>query len=222
MQSFYDSSKVICGGDCMKKISIVAILALFISLTTFESRASAAFTDVNDRYQESVAHMVELGYTNGVSATQFGTNQSIKRIDAAVIVAKMMGYTNANDIPATTFSDVPKERAWAVNALYHEGVINGKTSTSFGSHDFMTRGEMAKVIASAYGLDASNTTIPFTDVHPRYVPYVAALSEYSIANGKTATSFGTSQNITRGEFSIFIYRGDSLTEIEPPEVEKVE
>lgn len=212
----------------MKKLLVISTFVLFISMITFQSQASAAFTDVNDRYKESVAHMVEQGYTNGISATQFGTNQSIKRIDAAVIIATMLGFSNTDQLPEAGFTDVPKDRAWAVNALFNEGVVNGKTEKRFGAHDLMTRGEMSKVIASAYQLEAETAAIPFTDVHPRYVPFVAALLEHKITTGKSETSFGTSQNITRGEFSIFIYKGDNGNEgetpndIKPPEVEIVE
>ncbi len=210
----------------MRKILIISTFVLFISTITFQHKTNAAaFTDVNDRYKESVAHMVAQGYTNGISSTQFGTNQSIKRIDAAVIIATMLGFSKTDPLADAGFTDVPKDRAWAVNALFAEGIVNGKTEKSFAAHDLMTRGEMSKVIASAYQLEAKTTTIPFTDVHPRYVPYVAALLEYNITTGKKPTSFGTSQNITRGEFSIFIYRGDqgdTPTGIEPPEVENVE
>lgn len=209
----------------MKKIIFISTFLLVGSLITFQTKATAAFTDVNDRYKESVEYLVDQKYANGISSTQFGTNQSIKRIDAAVMIATMLGFTKSDALPESGFTDVPKDRAWAVNALYKEGIVNGKSKTKYGSHDLMTRGEMSKVIASSYKLEADSEKIPFTDVHPRYVPYVAALLQHEITTGKSTTSFGTGQNITRGEFAIFIYKGDQISssiDKTPPEVESVE
>ena len=155
------------------------------------------------------------------TATKFGTDSPIKRIDAAVIVAKAMGFDENTKSPNAGFTDVPKNRAWAVNALANKGIISGKQPGKYGSADPMTRSEMAKVIAEAYELKVKQENIPFTDVSPRFKTSVAALVENGITQGKTNTSFGGSDNITRGEFAIFIYRADGLSKNAPPEVEDV-
>ncbi len=183
--------------------------------------ASAAFTDVGENYRVEVDYIVSMNYAQGISATKFGTQASIKRIDAAVMVARAIGFNENTKSPSAGFTDVPKNRVWAVNALASRGIISGKKAGTYGSEDSMTRSEMAKVIASAYGLTASIEKIPFTDVSPRFVPSVAALVENGITFGKTNSSFGGSDKIKRGEFALFIFRADSLSKIEPPEVESV-
>ncbi len=182
------------------------------------------FSDVNERYKKEVTYIVDKNYANGITATKFGTSDSIKRIDAAVMIAKTMGFDKNSNAPASGLSDVPESRAWAVNALVDAGVVNGKLGGKYGSHDFMTRSEMSKVIASAYELEANHLNIPFTDVNKTFRPFVAALVEHNITSGKTPTNFGGSDNITRGEFAIFIYKADhlSVTTPNPPEVESVE
>ncbi|HEY4565960.1 MAG TPA: bifunctional metallophosphatase/5'-nucleotidase, partial [Savagea sp.] len=50
---------------------------------------SKNFTDVNDRYKDAVDYVVSKG-VNGLSDTQFGVQQNIKRVDAAVFIAKAL------------------------------------------------------------------------------------------------------------------------------------
>jgi hypothetical protein len=61
--------------------------------------SSMAFTDVNSRYAEAVAGLLASGITEGVSETQFGTDNSIKRGDFAIFVfrAEMLQIEAASD-----------------------------------------------------------------------------------------------------------------------------
>lgn len=204
-------------------VSIVIAFSLLLSITFFNTEAETGFTDVGDRYQEAVDYIVAEKYAQGINGTQYGTANPIKRIDAAVMVARVMGFSETTASPSSGFTDVPGNRAWAVDALRQAGVINGKTATSFGSQQSMTRAEMAKIVASAYELSSKTGTIPFTDVNPRFQPYVAALVESGVALGKTATQFGAENNVTRGEFALFVFRGDHLSiDTTPPEVISVD
>lgn len=202
-----------------KLIAMAAAGALAFSMQA--SVSHAAFSDVGTRYKTEVEYLISHNYAQGISETAFGTDQSIKRIDAAVMVAKALGFNESSNQPDAGFTDVPKNRAWAVNALAARGVISGKTTTKFGTSDTMTRNEMAKVIASAYGLEESLSPLPFTDVNGRFAPYVGALVENNITSGKSSTKFGATDPIKRGEFAIFIYKVEGLSKIEPPEVEEV-
>ena len=51
---------------------------------------AASFNDVNAKYQTAVDFVVSKGIV-GTSATTFGTYENIKRVDAAVFVAKVLG-----------------------------------------------------------------------------------------------------------------------------------
>src|SRR5690606_27951631 len=105
------------------------------------------------------------------------------------------------------FTDVRGEYKWAVDALTEAGIFDGKTDTRFGSNDSLTRNETAKVLATALGLEVDETvkTTVFTDVNERFAPYVAALAESEVTQGKTATQFGANQAVTRGEMALFLY-----------------
>lgn len=205
----------------MKKKITAVLAAGVLTFTLFASTSEAAFSDVSSRYEKEVSYLIAHNYAQGTSATTFGTQDSIKRIDAAVMVARALGFDETSTLPDAGFSDVPKDRAWAVNALAQRNVISGKTTTRFGANDTMTRNEMSKVIANAYGLEASNSPIPFTDVNNRFAPYVSALVRNGITQGKSSDKFGADDAIKRGEFAIFVYKVEGLSKIEPPEVEEV-
>ncbi|OXS79084.1 S-layer homology domain-containing protein [Domibacillus enclensis] len=177
-----------------------------------ETGAAATFTDVPERYQTAVDYLLENQVTNGYTDTQFGTTMSIKRVDAAVMIAKALDL-DLSDRPASGFSDVPERAAVYVDALKAEGIVNGKSATEFGAAENITRGEMALIVAKAYDLTGDGSDLPFTDVAPRYQDAVAALVDAGITFGKTATSFGTTQEITRGEFALFLYRAETGDEL---------
>ncbi|UII55683.1 S-layer homology domain-containing protein [Cytobacillus spongiae] len=170
--------------------------------------AAAGFSDVSERYAESVNYLVENNIASGLTATTFGVSKEVKRVDAAVMLAKALGLDGA-DAPDAGFGDVPDRAKDAVNALKAAGFINGKTATSFGSDAPLTRGELAIILSNAYSLTGEGE-LTFSDVNDRYAAAVKALVANEITSGKTATSFGTSDAVKRGEFAIFLHKADTL------------
>ncbi|MED4988842.1 S-layer homology domain-containing protein [Parageobacillus toebii] len=171
--------------------------------------SAASFTDVAPQYKDAIDFLVSTGATKGKTETKFGVYDEITRLDAAVILARVLklDVDNAKD---AGFTDVPKDRAKYVNALVEAGVLNGKAPGKFGAYDKLTRVEMAKIIANAYNLKADDVKLPFTDVNDTWAPYVKALYKYEVTKGKTETSFGAYQNITRGDFAQFVYRAANV------------
>ncbi len=200
-----------------RKFVATAATATLVASAVAPAASAASFTDVADRYKDAVDFLVSNNVTNGVAEGQFGTSQNIKRIDAAVMVAKLLGYSSSTNAADAGFTDVPADRAWAVNALKEANVISGKTATTFGSQELMTRGEMAKVIAEAYDL-TSDADLPFTDVSATFATYVQALYGNEITGGKSATQFGTTDNVTRGEFALFVHRAENVATPSTPKV----
>lgn len=209
-----------------KRFGFIILLVMVLgisSIIAFKPEAKQQFTDVSERYMEAVDHIVTEGYARGISETQYATSRPIIRIDAAVMIANVLGYKESGTYPASGFTDVPANRAWATDALKAAGVINGKTATSYGAYSTMTRSEMAKMITAAYELEATSQNIPFTDVNSRFAPDVAALVEAGVTSGKTPTRFGANDPITRGEFALFIFRADQIgMDLTPPEVISVD
>ena len=165
------------------------------------------FTDVNSRYKEAVEFVLSKG-VQGYSSTKFGSYDQIKRLDAAIILAKVLEL-DADNAPATSFTDVPARGQKYVNALYEAGITSGKNKTQFGSNDLITRGEMAVWIARAFDLQGSGK-VSFTDVSKNYVSAVSALVENNISNGFSETTFGTTTALIRGDFAVLMHRAATL------------
>ncbi|MFL0362287.1 S-layer homology domain-containing protein [Pseudobacillus sp. 179-B 2D1 NHS] len=168
---------------------------------------AANFPDVSDRYKEAVDYLVKNDITQGFPDGKFGVDMQIKRVDAAVMLAKALNL-NTTAAPNAGFTDVPKRAQGAVNALKAAGIISGKTDTRFGADDELTRGEMAIIISRAYKL-TDKAEVGFTDVSDRYTDAVSKLVAAGITQGKTPTQFGTADPIKRGEFAIFVFKAEN-------------
>ncbi|MGC8227792.1 S-layer homology domain-containing protein [Pseudobacillus badius] len=195
-----------------KFVATAATATLVATAVTPAFAASADdFTDVSKNYKEAVDYLVKHEIAKGVTATQFGIEHKIKRVDAASMIATALKL-DMEKAPDAGFTDVPKRAQGAVNALKAAGIINGKTATKFGSDDSLTRGEMALIIQKAYKLTGS-ADHKFTDVAPNYDAAVKALVANDITKGKSETKFGTADPIKRGEFAIFLYKAETLHDL---------
>jgi Bacterial Ig-like domain (group 2)/S-layer homology domain len=196
-------------GQYSKRIRKFMSVAATAAILTAAAPTASAFTfkDVSVRYELAVDYLVREDITNGLSESTFGITEQIKRADAAVMIARALNLLG-EEAPDAGFTDVPARAKKAVNTLKERGIINGKTSTRFGSDDTLTRGEMAIIVARAYQLKGE-ANVPFVDVNNRYMEYVKALIANDITQGKSETLFGTDQQITRGEFALFIFRAES-------------
>ncbi|MDX1805958.1 MAG: S-layer homology domain-containing protein [Paenisporosarcina sp.] len=205
-----------------KKFVATAATATLVA-SAVAPMASAAFSDVADRYEDAVNYLTTEGIAQGYPGDKFGTNDSIKRQDAAVMIANALGANKDGDYANAGFTDVPADRQWAVNFLVEQKIVDGKAAGQFGANDFTTREEMSKIIANAYKLVGDDTNaFPFTDVSDTFKQFVDALYENGITEGKDADSFGTGL-VTRGEFALFIYRAEGSPVATPatPEVVSV-
>ncbi|WP_158599133.1 S-layer homology domain-containing protein [Planococcus salinus] len=177
-----------------------------------QDAGTPTFTDVAPQYVEAVEYIVGHGLANGLTETQFGVSDTIKRGDAAIILAKALRLPT-EAAPDSGFTDVPERGMPAINALKAAGIVNGKSDARFGFNDSLTRGEVALLLANAkaYNLQGYPEQVTFTDVNDRYLDSVAGLVAHGITDGRSATQFGTSEDILRGEFAIFIHRAETLT-----------
>lgn len=195
-----------------------AVTTALVASAVSPVMAASDFTDVPKQYTDAVDYLVQNNVTQGIGNKKFGTDKSITRLDAAVMLAKMLNLDTKN-APASGFTDVPKNRSAEVNALKKAGIIGGKSATRFGAQDPIKRGEMALILQKAYDLKGS-PELKFTDVNKRYAEAVQAMVANNITNGVSATKFGTDQNVKRGDFAIFLFRSDAPTAV-APKIEKV-
>lgn len=178
--------------------------AFMIAAAPAVSAAELPFTGVSGIYTNGVGHLYTYKVVNGTSATTFGTTNSIKRGDTAVIIAKAIYADTLYPIDAG-FTDVGRYGP-AVNALFQEGIINGVSKTEFNPNGTLTRGAMAKILVEAFDIPAAEKNSPFKDAAGVFGHYVNALYEAGITGGKSADMFGTNSDITRGEFMVLLYK----------------
>ncbi|KIL78538.1 5'-nucleotidase C-terminal domain-containing protein [Bacillus badius] len=184
-----------------------AIVAPALSPVEGASAKGASFTDVSARYAEAVSYLTSKQITNGLTASRFGTDVSISRVDAAIQLATALGLDPQGAYKSAGFTDVPARGQWAVNALAEKGILSGKKPGTFASHEPITRNEMARLATLAYELkvDEAVTKTAFTDVSLKWAKYVATLVENGIVQGKTSSHFGSADPVKRGEWALLLY-----------------
>lgn len=181
-----------------------AVVAVATVAAPVSAEVSHPFTDVAPRYDEAVSFLYEFDVIKGKTATQFGTTQQLTRGDAAVILANAI-EVDIETAPDAGFTDLNTRTRGAVNALAEAGIVSGVTATEFKPNEILSRGAMAKFLVTAFELQEFETKTPFTDVGGVFAPYIEALYGAEITSGKTATSYGTHANITRGEFANLLF-----------------
>ncbi len=178
------------------------------------SAADHPFTDVNKNYDEAVSYLYSNNITKGYTETTFGTYMSLTRGNAAVIIANALNLDTTSAADAG-FEDVNSRVAGSVNALVEAGIMDGFSDTEFRPDVELSRGAMAKILVNAYDLQGQAMDTPFTDLTSTFGSYIEALYGAGITTGKTETTFGTNQEILRGEFAVLLYKSINF---EAPEV----
>jgi GH25 family lysozyme M1 (1,4-beta-N-acetylmuramidase) len=105
----------------------------------------------------------------------------------------------------TTFPDVLASH-WAygfIEDLYQQRIISGYSDGSFRPENNLTRGQAAKMIAIAAGLDYEGKVADFPDVSPadEYSPYIAALAEKGAISGYLDGNFRQWDKIKRSHIA---------------------
>ncbi|OCS90904.1 hypothetical protein A6K76_01540 [Caryophanon latum] len=137
---------------------------------------------------------------------------------------------NALDLDTTNvvdpaFTDVPATNQYygAVAALKAAGIISGYGDNTYGVGDAVTRGQMAKILATAFDLTATGEAVNFTDVTAtnQYKEAIDALSSNDVAVGFEDGTYGVAKNVTRGQLASFISRAMKVEAVEEaPTVEE--
>lgn len=178
------------------------------------SAADHPFTDVNTNYDEAVSYLYSNNITKGYTETTFGTYMSLTRGNAAVIIANALELDTTSAADAG-FEDVNSRVAGSVNALVEAGIMDGFSDTEFRPDVELSRGAMAKILVNAYDLQDQSMDTPFTDLTSTFGSYIEALYGAGITTGKTETTFGTNQEILRGEFAVLLYKSINFEDVTP-------
>lgn len=197
-------------------VMVTSVLVPVVGADETKSLKSS-FSDVgpNNSHIEGIDYVKNRNITTGYEDGTFRPGDSIKRIHVALMIARAFDADPNGNYPDAGFTDVPENYKWAVNFLVSQGIIKGKSPTYFGSNDNATRAHMAKIIANAYNLKGDDTKgFEFVDFTKEFKPYIKALADNGVTIGISPTHFGSSNDVTRGQFATFVYRVETAKDVD--------
>lgn len=198
-----------------KFVATAATATLVASAVAPAALAASSFTDVAPKYKEAVDYLFDNGITNGKTEELFGTHDNIKRGELAIWLTRALGLEEeALAADPSGFADTAGTYYDGyVSVLKANEILSGKSADNFGVNDYLTRGEMAKLLSNAYGL-VSEEEAPFEDMG-QWAEYINGLYAYGITQGKTEDTFGTAEYIKRGDIAIFLFNAEGAVAPEP-------
>ena len=191
--------------------TVLAVTAVAVVPAT--ASATSPFSDVSkeNTHYASITALYEAGVISGYSDGTFKPGQDVTRGQAAKMIAGALKLDTTN-VTNPNFTDInPSNQYYGpIAALAALNVINGFDDNTYRANETITRGQMAKMIATAMNLTAKGSN-PFTDVSAEneYANYVTALYENGITTGISATEYGVLKNVTRGQLASFIVRAQN-------------
>ena len=164
--------------------------------------------------EEAINSMTAKGIIGGKTTDKFSPADNITRAEFAALISRMLKYNE--DIQGdVTFNDVKTDNWFykSVLTVFMNGLINGKSTTSFNPNENITREEMSKIIGliltqSSYKKQDKKSLTNFSDgnIIASWAEEGAAISVYNGviqgANGK----FNPKANATRAEAAVMLFR----------------
>ena len=175
-----------------KKRMAAALLTLTLAVGTMALPAQAAFTDTTGHWAESAINKwsQEYGIIQGYEDGTFQPDNSITRGAFAGILDRFLRFQSIS--PAETFSDLAgsywEEEILKLNAA---SVYLGNNGRALAS-DSITRQQAVTMIARAFQIEATTTTLPYTDA--------ANISDYAVGAVAEMTAQGWLNDSTDGRF----------------------
>ena len=185
-----------------------------VAVAPTQSEAAITFKDVDstNSHAWAISELAERGVIKGYSDGTFRWAASLTRGQAAKIIANVLELDTENvDNPG--FSDVKQtdEYYGAIAALKAEGIISGRPDGTYGQHDAITRGQMAKVIVEAFDLTGYLET-PFKDLKgaESFINYIGILYANGVTTGTTAHTYSPLAPLKRGQFASLVVRAEKV------------
>lgn len=203
-----------------KKIFNVALTTTLatgavVAVAPTQSEAALNFKDVKETntHYANILNLTERGIIKGYEDGTFRPGDSIKRGNAAHIIAEIIGLDTKN-VKNPNFKDISTKNSnyGAIAALANAGIINGFEDGTYRANENLTRGQMAKIIDNAFKLAKSDVALPFTDIqNSQYKEHIAALFANNVTTGVTPTKFDAKSNVTRGQLASFVVRAENAS-----------
>jgi len=199
----------------VKKL-ISSILVVVMLLATVITVNASSFKDIksSDWFYSSVNYVADKGIMQGTSSTKFEPKTNLSRAMGVTLLYRVAGNPSVSGI-TLPFNDV-KGGQWYTDAVkwaYKNGIVTGKTKTSFATNDNITRAEFATILNRysdfmKYRLPVNRAdTVADSSKIPDWA-FMAVWNMYraEIINGRSGGIFDPDANITRAEAAAMIER----------------
>ncbi|KXH80667.1 hypothetical protein AU377_07945 [Sporosarcina sp. HYO08] len=187
---------------------VVLLAVSSIGIQSAQAATPSAFKDVSG-FKKEIEFLTGKEIIYGFNDGTFRPNLPITRVQAVQMIMREMKPEGLGDAPNPNFKDIkPGNRGYAEIAKAVElGIISGKSKDRFDPTGNLTRAEMAKILANAYGLGGIYPK-GFTDVSTSYwaYPFISALAANNITVGYKDGTYLPSKTIDRAQFSAFMAR----------------
>ena len=142
----------------MLKASAALAVATSAIVVPMQTQASK-FTDLDSSqyFYEDVLNLQERGIISGFTDGTFKPNASLTRGQAAKMIAGVLQLDTEN-VVNPNFKDIPTTHQYygVIAALKQAGIIDGYTDGTFKPGETMQRNHVAKILANALQLKATN------------------------------------------------------------------
>ncbi|NGP43960.1 hypothetical protein G4V62_02965 [Bacillaceae bacterium SIJ1] len=189
----------------------VAAGAIGAAAPAVANAQDVSFSDVpaDAWFAEAVYSLAAEGVIEGVGNGIYAPDESMTRAQIATLYANYLDLDTEN-VTAPGFSDVDAD-SWyygAVAAAVDAGLFEGYPNGTFQPNESINRAELAEVISRSFGVEATSTNTPFTDLegYGWAEDSIAALVEAGIVEGRTATTYVPGADVTRAEAAAFLYK----------------
>lgn len=166
------------------------------------------FTDMPAAHwaYNDVKYMVDKKIVSGLGEGKFGTDNPARRSELAVMVVKALNLPVVD--VKSEFKDVP-ESHWAyayVAAAQKAGIISGFPGGYFKPNEYVTRGQIAAMLARAYSLERTGKAAEFIDVPETYWAYdgIQKLADNGISKGFEDKTYRPSLLVRRAEVAVLL------------------
>ena len=168
--------------------------------------------------QLAINCIADYGVTQGKTATQYGPQYQVLRMEMALFFYRMGNYAGVNwDTTGGNFPDIgnlPASFQNAINALANANIVSGYSDGTFKPSRDVTRAEMAKFLDNFYGL-VHGSKFPaagkdyYTDDQTINAALQQAINDITagtIANGKGNHIYDPSSGVLRSQMALFLSR----------------
>ncbi|TYR73420.1 hypothetical protein FZC79_18425 [Rossellomorea vietnamensis] len=159
---------------------------------------------------KEIDELVKKGTIKGFPDLSFRPDEPITRSHAAVMLTREMGLNTAI-ISNPGFDDVLENDPYYkdIAAAENAGLLKGRGQGVFAKDSNLTRAEMAAIIQRAFNIPVTSQSFyPDLASHHWAFNSINAVTQQKIAGGYPDGKYKPDNQVTRAEFSAFIYRAN--------------